>query len=240
MGVLNKLKRVLLPVKETRQTSYDFNRSNPLGGNGERVDINYSNPVSFDALDVYQKSHYRRYEFAKKIIQPGSVCGDFACGTGYGSIMLAEEASRVTGADINEEVIHAIQKRYAEINKVEFICKNLLHLDYKLFFDTIVSFETIEHFTESDILQLLALYFNALKANGSLVFSTPYMQEESEEAKKLGFHLTFYIDENKITQWLSKTGFQVEGFYYQSYQTHTVESSLKDKDFVICIARKGV
>ena len=42
------------------------------------------------------------------------------------------------------------------------------------------------------------------------------MQEKSEDALKLGFHLTFYIDEQKITEWLSKAGFRVETIKYQN------------------------
>jgi 2-polyprenyl-3-methyl-5-hydroxy-6-metoxy-1,4-benzoquinol methylase len=243
LGIISQLKHLFLNksvLPKPQNLVYDFNKSNPLGGKGERVDILYNPQISFDKLDIYQKSHYKRYEFAKKIISEGAVCGDFACGTGYGSVMLAEKASQVIGADINEEVVSAIQKRYSEIDKVEFICKNLLQLEYRTFFDTIISFETIEHFAEEYILQLLDIYYKALKANGNLIFSTPYRQEASEDAMKLGFHLTFHIDESKITHWLSKTGFHVESFYYQSYQVHEVQSRLENKDFIICVARKGV
>lgn len=218
---------------------YDFNKSNPLGGNGERVDIQINDSLNFESLDVYQKNHYRRYQFAKEFIKEGDVCGDFACGTGYGSVMLADKAARVMGADINGEVIKKIKLRYKALNNVEFIEKNILELDLNAEFDNVISFETLEHFEEDNIRKLLAIFNKAIKKGGQLIFSTPYMQEKSEEAMKMGFHFTFYINEEKIRDWCVNAGFTAEEIKYQNYETHTIESQLENKDFIICRARKN-
>jgi len=219
---------------------YDFNISNPLGGNGERVDIEFNSKIDYEKLDIYQKSHIKRYDFANSQIGLGSICGDFACGTGYGSILLSNKAGKVIGVDFNLKVIKAIKKRYKHIKNVEFLSDNLLNLQYISFFDTIVSFETIEHFSENDLIKLLKLFNKALVFNGSLFFSTPYMQEKSEGAIKLGFHLTFFINEEKIIEWLNLCGFEVESFSYQNYDTHLIEEELvlTKKDFIICKAKK--
>lgn len=87
---------------------YDFNANNPLGGNGERVDITFSGELQFERLDMYQKNHFRRYEYALVLIPEGADVADLACGTGYGSMMLAQKANSVAGADLNGEVISAI------------------------------------------------------------------------------------------------------------------------------------
>jgi FkbM family methyltransferase len=208
-----------------------------LDGGGERVDIFYGANLVFDLLDMYQKSHYRRYEFAKSVISPGKIIGDFACGTGYGSIMLSENAQLVIGADIDKDVIEQIRRRYAGVKNTEFVCSNLLNLTYQSFFDCIVAFETIEHLREADIHRLFAIFARALKPGGMLIFSTPYKQPKSPEAVNMGFHQTFDIDEEKIGRWLSENGLVSEYFKYQNYQTHNVEDHLPQKDFIICLAR---
>ena len=208
-----------------------------LDGGGERVDIFYGANLVFDLLDMYQKSHYRRYEFAKSVISPGKIIGDFACGTGYGSIMLSENAQLVIGADIDKDVIEQIRRRYAGVKNTEFVCSNLLNLTYQSFFDCIVAFETIEHIREADIPRLFAIFARALKPGGMLIFSTPYKQPKSPEAVNMGFHQTFDIDEEKIGRWLSENGLVSEYFKYQNYQTHNIEDRLSRKDFVICLAR---
>ncbi|MFH1822835.1 MAG: class I SAM-dependent methyltransferase [Patescibacteria group bacterium] len=210
-----------------------------LEGNGERVDIKYQKEIPFDKLDLYEKSHFRRYEFARDYITADSVCGDFACGTGYGSMMLAEKSKKVIGVDLNSEVIKKIKERYINTNNVEFVCSNLLDLQYSLEFDTIISFETIEHLMEDDIIKLLKIFNKASKPDGNLIFSTPYMQERSENAINLGFHQTFYINEEKIQQWLDTAGFTIECFKYQNYQTHLIQETLDPKDFIISVAKKN-
>ena len=208
-----------------------------LTDNGERVDVIYKKGIKFDTLDMYQKSHYRRYEFAQGFIN-GGVVADFACGNGYGTVMLSQKGDRVIGADISKSTVDKISKRYASINNVKFVTKNLLDLEYKDFFDTIVSFETIEHFKASDIPSLFAVFHTALKPDGQFIFSVPYMQEQSENAIKMGFHLTFDIDEKTIGRWLQDAGFTADIWRYQNYETHTIEDVLEQKDFIICVARK--
>ena len=156
-----KLRQVL--SKNIKANHYDFNKSNPLGGNGERVDIQLNKPVDFNSMDIYQKNHWKRYEFAKEIINANDICGDFACGTGYGSVMLAGKASSVTGADMNTGVIVTIKERYKKYNTVNFLNENLLNLNFADHFDNIISFETLEHFDETDISKLLAIFSRALK-----------------------------------------------------------------------------
>jgi 2-polyprenyl-3-methyl-5-hydroxy-6-metoxy-1,4-benzoquinol methylase len=224
--IYGKLKRILTP----RITRFD--------STGERVDIIYNKKIDFKTLDMFQKSHFKRYEYALDIIGVSDVCGDFACGTGYGAVMLSKKATKVIGADINAEVVAAIQKRYRTNKKVRFINANLLDLSFDAEFDVIISFETIEHFTEEDILKLLQIFGKGLKPGGKLVISTPYMQERSEAALKLGHHFTFYIDEKVIINWLSAAGFDILSFKYQNYDSHIIEDHLNQKDFLICVAEK--
>lgn len=222
----NRLKKILFPPAP----KFDIT--------GERVDFIYNNKINFESLDMYQKSHFRRYEFAVSITNNAEVCGDFACGTGYGSVMLSKNANKVIGADLNGEVIKAIKRRYKNIRNVEFIKANLLDLNFESVFDNIFSFETIEHFSEDNIHLLLAIFYKSLKQNGKLIFSTPYVQERSEAALKLGHHLTFYINEEKLEKWLSNAGFIVESYQYQNYDTHNIQVDMDKKDFIICVVKK--
>jgi 2-polyprenyl-3-methyl-5-hydroxy-6-metoxy-1,4-benzoquinol methylase len=214
-------------------------KKRPLESNGERIEIDISNnKINFNQLDFYQKSHYRRYEFALTVLTPAGITGDFACGSGYGSVMLSQKSTKVIGMDINQHVVEQIAKRYGKIENVEFVQSNLLNLTYTSLFDNIVSFETIEHLKEEDIPDLFKAFSRALKPGGRLIFSTPYMQERSPEAVDMGFHLTFDIDEKTINKWLMENGLQAEIIKYQNYEDHIIEDNIEKKDFIICVARK--
>ncbi len=243
LSIIKKIYRKIFINSNTEiinitEEPYDFNKSNPLGGNGERVDITYKPNIDFSKLDMYQKSHFRRYQFATDLISIGDICGDFACGTGYGSAMLVTKASKVIGMDLNSHVITEIIERYKKTPNLAFYNDNLLNLNYENYFDCIVSFETVEHFYDHDVLTLIKLFAKALKTNGKFIFSTPYMQERSEAAEKLGFHLSFYFSEEKIAKLLAECGLEIVLYKFQNYDTHTIESSLAKKDFIICVAKK--
>lgn len=228
------IKRFMVSASKLRNLLFKAD----LQGDGERVDILYNRHIDFEKMDLYQKSHYRRYEFAKSIVSLYDICGDLACGTGYGSAILSEVANKVIGVDINHEVITAIRRRYQRAINIEFICANLMDLDYKEYFNDIVSFETLEHFHEEEIGLLFEFFNRALIAGGHLIFSTPYMQPQSPQAIRMGFHQTFEINERKVQNWLSRAGFLTETIKYQNYETHIIADHLEVKDFIICVARK--
>jgi len=209
-----------------------------LDGKGERVDVLYRGRIRYGKLDMYQKSHVKRYRFAAGCIKSGSEVADLACGTGYGTVMLAEKARRVVGVDINAEVIEEVKRRYQRVENAEFLSADLRSLDFVARFDYIVSFETVEHLEESEIPDLFASFSRALKPNGTLIFSTPYRQPRSPEAITMGFHHTFDIDEDRVAQWTGSNGLDVRQVKYQNYQTHDVEDTLPHKDFMICVAVK--
>jgi cyclopropane fatty-acyl-phospholipid synthase-like methyltransferase len=213
-------------------------KPNKLEDDGERVDIDSNKKIYFEKMNMYEKSHYRRYEFAKKIISKNGITGDFACGSGYGSIMLADKSDKVIGVDINGKVINRIEQRYRNKKNVFFFSYDILKTTYDSYFDNMVSFETIEHFAEDSIPILFGIFNTALKKGGTFIFSVPFMQEESEAAIKMGFHKTFNIDEKKVVNWLNKSGFRLLYFKYQNYQMHELSDELEKKDFIIGISRK--
>lgn len=214
-----------------------FFKRKKLDGDGERVDINYYK-MKYENFDMYQKSHFHRYKFAQDLIKNTDIVGDFACGSGYGTMMLSEKAKQVIGVDLNGEVVNYISDRYSKEKKVSFVNNNLLDLEFEEAFDVIVSFETVEHLTEENIKKLFSIYHKALKKGGKIIFSTPYNQEETEAAVKMGFHLTFYIIEDTVKEWLAEAGFELDSMKYQNYQEHEVTDALENKVFIICIGKK--
>lgn len=132
-------------------------------------------PQEINEEDVFAQRtlqlHLQRYHFAKRHLVPGRIL-DMACGTGYGTDVLAAApgVTIVTGVDIDEDAINYAKKTYRN-NKIAFFQKDFFSfLDDKLF-DTIVSLETIEHINNPTrgIQHLLSL----LKPGGRLIISAP-------------------------------------------------------------------
>jgi len=163
--------------------------------------------------------------------------GDFACGTGYGTVMMARVGKDVYGCDINKKTISIVKQRYGGNKNAVFICSDLLDLDLPVKLDLIASFETLEHLTEEQIQSLLKKFNTMLRPGGKLVFSVPYMQPETSFSQR--HHRTFKINEIKAKDWIDKAEYILQGFRYQDYLSHKISEQLSSKDFMIVICTKG-
>lgn len=113
--------------------------------------------------------HVGRYLFARPYVT-GRVILDAACGTSYGSAMLANNATLVVGIDGSGEVI-AYCVRHHRRSNVRFLQMNCCRLGFRVnSFDAVISFETIEH--RHDMKSFLQEVRRVLKPGGTLLIST--------------------------------------------------------------------
>ena len=85
--------------------------------------------------------HVERYEFALRHVK--GLVGDIACGSGFGSKILAQKGEQVLGVDLDQDVINYATRSYNDSN-IHYICADAMQLTHEPF-DVIVSFETVEH-----------------------------------------------------------------------------------------------
>ncbi|HBA49271.1 MAG TPA: hypothetical protein DCZ91_16050 [Lachnospiraceae bacterium] len=116
--------------------------------------------------------HYQRYQFASRLSR-GKAILDAACGEGYGSSLLAREASAVVGLDIDPAVIENARQKYTQPG-LSFVTGSIASLPFEDHsFDMAVSFETIEHVDIPTQEAFLTEIKRVLKPEGILVMSTP-------------------------------------------------------------------
>jgi len=127
---------------------------------------------------LYQE-HLVRYIFASTFVKDKVVL-DAACGTGYGSSFLVENgASKVTGIDNSHEAIQYCTENYSN-PRLDFKNADCIQLPFEdSTFDTVVSFEIIEHLKNTD--KFLAEMKRVLKNNGIFIVSTPNIESYDEE-----------------------------------------------------------
>lgn len=130
-------------------------------------EINHSN-----VADVEQyRLHVERYDFAAKFVFSGRIL-DCACGVGYGAEILAQagdQTQSVTGVDIDAAAIDYARANYGS-DRLEFIRADGTNFDSEPF-DTIVSFETIEHVPDPGA--LVENLTRLLKPTGTIIASVP-------------------------------------------------------------------
>lgn len=133
--------------------------------------------------------HLHRYAWACEYAAGKSVL-DIACGDGYGSRLLAQNATSVTGVDIDTATISKANQKYKSTH-LRFLVSDAKATSLpSRSFDLVVSFETLEHLEEQD--QLMGEFKRLLKPGGQLIISTPDTGQYSE---KTGYHNPFHKKE---------------------------------------------
>jgi SAM-dependent methyltransferase len=112
--------------------------------------------VPEEAPEASLQEHLARYRFAKERAR-GRIL-DVACGTGYGSALL--------GAVGVDRSVAALRR-----GRVPRVAADALRLPFGRVFDTVVSFETIEHV--ADAARFVAECARVLRPGGRLMVSTP-------------------------------------------------------------------
>jgi ubiquinone/menaquinone biosynthesis C-methylase UbiE len=114
--------------------------------------------------------HLVRYEYAARFAK-GKTVLDIACGSGYGTQLLAAQATKVIGVDVSAEAVGYAKKHFPAKN-VEYRVGDGQKIPLgDASVDLVVSFETIEHV--KDYKTFLSELHRVLKPGGVLVISTP-------------------------------------------------------------------
>ncbi|ANF98443.1 class I SAM-dependent methyltransferase [Paenibacillus bovis] len=167
--------------------------------------------------------HKQRYHAILDFVKNKKVL-DAACGEGYGTNLISQYATHVTGIDISEDSIRWASGTYRSDN-TEFIVSDIQTLplpDHSV--DVVVSFETIEHVDSAAQERFLHEIKRVLTPGGMLIMSTPDKRLYSDI---VGFTNHFHIREFYYSEFedFLKTKFQHIHMFRQGFCTFSYLSS---------------
>lgn len=169
---------------------------------------------------AFYANHICRYEFAKEeIIKNGAInILDAACGVGYGSFFLGSNNQlKITAIDRSKEALDIAKKDFNR-NNIAYInddCQVLLDASSNGLFDSIVSFETLEHLPKPEL--FISRCFELLKVGGKLIISTPNQFVSSPNGEKnWEFHEKEYTPV-ELNNLLSAEGFSSIQIFGQQF-----------------------
>lgn len=146
--------------------------------------------------DIIYNEHLARYNLAKQLVA-GKTVLDVACGSGYGSQLLAQAgAVKVVGVDIDSATIQQAQQQYFADN-LQYLVDSAESLEkINEQFDIIVSFETIEHLQNYQ--QYLLALRRVLKSDGLALISTPNKQAFDQVNNP--YHLQEFTEQEFVSE----------------------------------------
>jgi 2-polyprenyl-3-methyl-5-hydroxy-6-metoxy-1,4-benzoquinol methylase len=121
------------------------------------------------------QKHIARYNLILDAVSNKTVL-DLACGTGYGSWLMAQVADYVVGVDINEDAIEFAINHYLD-NNLEYDCRDILKYESTKPVDVVISLETVEHIKNLEALE--KKFLTLLKPGGKLIYSVPLYENYS-------------------------------------------------------------
>ena len=170
---------------------------------GERFTPEVRGPIWYE--------HWHRYAFVAANFR-GLRMLDAACGEGYGSFMLAQRASQVTGIDISADAVEHARERYPSEN-LTFVHGSVTELPLPdSCVDVVVSFETIEHLSSQR--EMLAEFRRVLTPSGVLVISSPNRPVYNEAGEIENHFHVGELDRAELKTLLDP-GFPVQAWYGQ-------------------------
>lgn len=191
-----------------------------------------------DTSNENEERHLARYKFALNFIKKDAYTLDCACGSGYGSKLLATKSQQVLGVDLSKDAI-IFANQHNHQSSITFLQKNLDDLDFKEnSFDAIVSIETLEHIPHNVFLKFLQNIKMWLKPGGMFIGSSPMLRfKDGKPYITNPYHINemskkVFLD--AITENLQD--FQTH-FYYQDQDTFLPLTN-EHTGFCIIIARK--
>jgi len=199
---------------------------------GHIPDLRRMKPCRYFYNNVWREPYYvklsimPRFKFIlqhiKELnIESPRVC-EIGCGVGFTSLELARNGCNVIGIDISEECIK-VARKFAEENPFK---KGFGSLEYhvaeisnfletkKGFFDSIVFYGVLHHFTFSELNEVCVLMRNALKKEGIVVGYEPCYDR--------------FDQSNATVLLILKILLNITGYYYEEIQVPNNEYELME------------
>lgn len=193
--------------------------------------------------------HMHRYTILRNVLRDKIVL-DAACGTGYGSNIIASVARQVYGIDISREAIEYASSNFQKSSNLKYMEADISQLPFEEnTFDVVVSFETIEHVNGEIQNRFLKEIRRVLKPEGILIMSTPNKEiytirtgnqptewhvKEFFEEEFVVFLKSEFTNIKYFQQYISKASYLLDGEADIAYLANR-EKSKKGK-FIIAVA----
>ena len=154
---------------------------------------------------------------------------DFGCNHGVVTIHVFKDTicDSVTGLDINQNAIDLANKLKIEIcpeYPISYVCGNIVDIDFKTKFDSIVSFHTLEHIYPEDTEYVLIKLYNALKNNGYFLITIPFEKNFDDET-----HVSYYNVDSLISVF-EKCGFKTIDCKFDDQRSNILTGLFKKEE----------
>ena len=139
-----------------------------------------------------------RYKFAMKLLFGKKTLLEIGCNEGFFTRMFYGTKERIVGVDFDEDAIDFARNNNSDKN-THFICCDFLEYQSSELFDSVVSFDVIEHISKEKEGKLFTNLCSSIDRNGIAIIGTPNLDAakyQTESSAK--WHINLYSHERLI------------------------------------------
>lgn len=126
-------------------------------------------------FDRWRRPHFfERGVYLQEVLKPGMYVLDLCCGDGsVTALFIAPIAECVVGVDFDASAIRAAKRKYGRFQNIRFDVQDIRKLSVPpMNYDVIAWDAAIEHFTQDEVIAIMASIRRSLKPGGLLVGSS--------------------------------------------------------------------
>ena len=179
-----------------------------------------------------------RYKFVARHLKADDRVLEVGCGSGLGSIFLAQHCAQVTGLEVTGyEIEDAL--RHNRRDNVTFLQQDFFDYAEDEKVDAVILLDVIEHLEEPDGRRMIEKTARHLKPEGMLVVGTPslYSYDYQSPASRAG-HVKCY-DQRELTDMIEATYGRAVAFSMNDEMVHTGYPKLAWYYFVLAFLPGG-
>lgn len=195
------------------------------------------NNDNINKTDENYLKHTSRYKFASMFVNGGDVL-DCACGSGYGTILLSQKVNTIYGIDNCSNAIE-FASNHNNSNNIVYINQKLQSIDFKeKSLNSIISLETLEHISKTDMVDFLKKSSKLLKNNGCFIGSSPMLRYKDNKPYITNPYHINELPKNELINTVTECFKEFTIYFF--HQNITSFTPLHDENtgFCIFVARK--
>ncbi len=179
-----------------------------------------------------------RYKFVARLLRDSDRGLEVGCGSGLGTIFLAQHAQHITGVDVKQYELDEAQSMCRRDN-VEFIRADFFEHAFGDLFDAIVSLDVIEHMPVDDGRRMVARMAELCADSGMVIIGTPSLHSYPHQSEiSQASHVKCY-DQSELFDLLDPYFGRILPFSMNDEVVHTGHPKMAWYYFMVCTAPRG-
>jgi 2-polyprenyl-3-methyl-5-hydroxy-6-metoxy-1,4-benzoquinol methylase len=179
-----------------------------------------------------------RYKFVAKMFDGLKSALEVGCGDGFGSRVVAQSVGKVTGIDLDCDLLESAKAVASDRFKIDFVFHDMLTGPFPGKFEGVYSMDVLEHIRPKDEARFLKNMIVPLDRNGVCIIGTPSVESQAYASKYSKLCHVNCKSQADLKATMKKYFHNVFMFSMNDEVIHTGFGKMSHYNIALCCSRK--